>query len=80
MEWQRSTPTKAGVFMALIDQGALPKKDQIIGLIKDLDGSVIEEIKSPVDGVMHTMYPRRLVYPGDTLFTILKIDKKTGWV
>lgn len=80
MDWQRASPTKAGVFMALADQGAILKKDQVIGLIKDLDGSVIEEIKSPVDGVVHTMYPRRVVYPGDGLFTILKIDKTTGWV
>jgi predicted deacylase len=80
MEWQRAAPTVAGVFMALVDQGAILKKDQVIGHIKDLDGSVLEEIKSPVDGIVHTMYPRRVVYPGDGLFTILKIDKPTGWV
>jgi predicted deacylase len=80
MAWQRATPTLAGVFMALVDQGAILKKDQVIGLIKDLDGSILEEIKSPVDGVVHTMYPRRVVYPGDGLFTILGIDKATGWI
>jgi uncharacterized protein len=80
MVWQRAAPTKAGVFTALVDQGAILKKEQIIGQIKDLDGSLIEEIKSPVNGVVHTMYPRRVVYPGDGLFTILKIDKTTGWV
>jgi predicted deacylase len=80
MEWQRVAPTVAGVFTALVDQGAILKKDQVIGQIKDLDGSLLEEIKSPVDGVVHTMYPRRVVYPGDGLFTVLKIDKATGWV
>jgi len=79
MAWERPVSAEAGVFTALADQGDILKKDQIIGRITDLDGSVFEEVKSPVDGVVHTMYPRRVVYPGDTLFTILKIDKPTGW-
>ena len=80
MTWQRAAAGVAGVFTALADQGAILKAGQVIGRISDLDGSVLEEVKSPVDGVVHTMYPRRVVYPGDTLFTILKIDKATGWV
>jgi len=27
----------------------------------------------------HTMYPARLVFPGDNLYTLLKVDEATGW-
>jgi hypothetical protein len=30
--------------------------------------------------VVHSMFPRRVVYPGDRLYTILKIGEETGWV
>ena len=26
-----------------------------------------------------TMYSARLVFPGDTLYTLLKVDEPTGW-
>lgn len=79
MTWNRVPATKAGMFTAIADQGHILSKGQVIGRITNLDGSLEEEIKSPVDGVVHTMYPRKVVYPGDTLFMVLKIDALTGW-
>ena len=51
----------------------------MIGRITDIDGSLISEVKSPIDGVVHTMYPARLVFPGDNLYTLLKVGGPTGW-
>ena len=69
----------AGVFTALADHNDILEEGQLIGRITDLDGSTLGEIHSPIDGIVHTMYVRRLVYPGDNLFTLLKIDEPTGW-
>jgi hypothetical protein len=37
------------------------------------------KVKSPIDGVIHTRYPARLVFPGDNLYILLKMDEATGW-
>jgi predicted deacylase len=80
MEWQGVTAPVAGVFEAIADQGETPEEGDLIGRIKDLDGSVLAEISAPVTGVVHAMFPRRVVYPGDRLYTMLKIGEQTGWV
>ena len=64
---------------ALADYGDILMEGQVIGRITDIDGSLISEVKSPIDGVVHTMYPVRLVFPGDNLYTLLKVDEPTGW-
>jgi len=79
MEWQGVTAPVAGVFQAKADHGDILREGQLIGRITDLDGSTLSELLSPIDGVVHTMYVRRVVYPGDRLFTLLKIDEPTGW-
>jgi predicted deacylase len=79
MEWFGVKAIEAGIFEAKADYGDILTEGQIIGLIKGLDGSVFSEVISPVDGVVHTMYPARLVFPGERLFTLLKIKEQTGW-
>jgi predicted deacylase len=79
MEWQGVAAPVAGVFTALADHNDILEEGQLIGRITDLDGSTLAEVHSPVDGIVHTMYVRRVVYPGDRLFTLLKIDEPTGW-
>ncbi len=79
MEWHGVTAQVSGVFQALADQGDLIKEGQLIGRITDLDGSTLREINSLIDGIVHTMYVRRVVYPGDRLFTLLMVGKPTGW-
>jgi predicted deacylase len=80
MTWHRATAPQPGVFHAIADYGDILEKGQVIGLIKDLDGSVLAEIESPIDGVVHTMYPKRVVHKGDGLYTLLEIAEPTGWV
>jgi predicted deacylase len=79
MEWVGVSASKAGVFHAVADQGDLLTEGQLIGRITDLDGSTLAEVTSPIHGVVHTMYPQRLVYPGDRLYTLLRIGESTGW-
>ena len=80
MEWQGITAPVAGVFTAVADQGDIPEEGEVIGRITDLDGSVLAEVAAPVTSVVHSMFPRRVVYPGDRLYTLLKIGEETGWV
>lgn len=61
------------------DYGDILREDQVIGRITDIDGSLISEVISPIDGVVHTMSPARLVFQGDNLYTLLKVDEPTGW-
>jgi predicted deacylase len=70
---------KAGIFQAVADQSDVLSAGQSIGRITDLDGSTLAEVISPISGVVHTMYPQRLVYQGDRLYTLLRIGQPTGW-
>ena len=79
MNWCKVTSPAPGVFQANADYGDIIKKSEVIGLIKDLDGSVISEIKSPINGIVHTMYPKRVVHVNETLYTLLEINEPTGW-
>lgn len=79
MEWVGVSAPKAGVFHAIADHGDILAVGQTIGRITDLDGSTLAEVTSPVPGVVHTMYPQRLVYPGDRLYTLLRVGQPTGW-
>jgi len=79
-EWRGVTAPVAGVFTAIADQGDIPEVGEVIGRITDLDGSTLAEVTAPVTGVVHSMFPRRVVYPGDRLYTLLEIGDETGWV
>jgi len=70
----------SGVFHAYVDQGELVTENQIIGKITGLDNGVKAEIISPIDGIVHEMMPRRLVYIGDTVYSLCEIGEPTGWV
>ena len=80
MEWQRARAPVSGIFQAIADQGDICKAGDILGLIKDIDGSELSKVLSPIDGIVHCMYPRRVVHVGDSLYTLLKINEETGWV
>ena len=80
MEWVRVVSPGPGVWIAAADYGDILKKGQVLGVIKDLDGTVLHEVKSPIDGIVHTMLPRRIVHVNDGLYTLLRIGKETGYV
>jgi len=79
MTWYRVKAPVSGIFHAKADQGDLLKKDEVVGRITNIDGSELAKLTSPIDGVVHTMFPRRVVYPGDNLYTLLQVGEPTGW-
>ena len=69
----------SGIFHATMDQGELVKENQRLGEIADLKGDILAGIKSPINGIIHEMLPNRVVYQGDTVYSITTIGKDTGW-
>jgi hypothetical protein len=44
----------------------------LIGRVTGLDGSVLEELHSPIDGVVHELLVRRVVFQGDLLYNLVQ--------
>ena len=65
--------TAAGVFKHGPDRGELVKKGEEIGVVADLDGTVLCRVVAPCYAVVHEMMPRRVVYPGDTIYHLAVI-------
>ncbi len=53
--------------------GTLVAKDELLGTIKDLQGNVVQELRSPVDGNYHVIFTYRAVRVGDLLITVRRI-------
>jgi len=63
-----------GLFYPEIDKlGTLVAKDELLGTIKDLQGNVVQELRSPVDGNYHVIFTYRAVRVGDLLITVRRI-------
>jgi predicted deacylase len=61
-----------GIFQGIADQGDILKKGELIGRVTSLDGSVLEELHSPIDGVVHELLVRRVVSQGDLLYNLVQ--------
>ncbi|MCC3862492.1 hypothetical protein LJF33_14915, partial [Emcibacteraceae bacterium Y4] len=68
----RVRATTGGIFQGFADQGDILKKGQLIGKVTALDGSVLEELHSPIDGVVHELLVRRVVFQGDLLYNLVQ--------
>jgi predicted deacylase len=73
IQFDRVFATKSGIFQGTVDQGAILKKGQSIGRITGLDGSTLEELHSPIDGVVHELLVRRVVFQGDLLYNLVQL-------
>ena len=62
-----------GIFKRGPDRGTLVKKGEKLGEIADLDTTVLAEVLSPCDAVVHEMLPRRVVMRGDTVYHLAVI-------
>lgn len=62
-----------GIFQGYADQGDILKKGDLIGRITALDGSTLEVLHSPIDGVVHELLVRRVVFQGDLLYNLVRI-------
>jgi predicted deacylase len=79
MAWNVVRAPVSGIWTAIADYGDVLKKGGVLGRISDLDGSTISEVKAPIEGVIHTMFPKRVIHKNDPLYFILKIEDLTGW-
>ena len=72
VDFDQVRATTCGTFQGFVDQGAILKKGQLIGKVTGLDGSVLEELHSPIDGVVHELLVRRVVFQGDLLYNLVQ--------
>ncbi|MDH3734713.1 MAG: succinylglutamate desuccinylase/aspartoacylase family protein [Gemmatimonadota bacterium] len=72
MGFDQVRATRCGVFQGIVDQGDLLARGQLIGRVTGLDGSVLEELHSPIDGVVHELLVRRVVFQGDLLYNLVQ--------
>lgn len=79
LAWEQVKTPISGIFQAIADQGDIVQEGELLGRINDINGSELSGILSPIDGIVHCMFPRRLVYPGDRLYNIIPEAKPTGW-
>jgi len=73
MDFDQVRAKVAGVFQGFVDQGDILNSGQRIGVVTDLDGSVLDELYSPIDGVVHELLVRRVVFHGDLLYNLVQI-------
>jgi hypothetical protein len=78
-EWQRVQAPVSGIWTAIADYGDIFEEGDVLGRITDLDGSLLAEVKAPVSGIVHTMFPRRVVHKNDPLYLLLMIEEPTGY-
>jgi predicted deacylase len=72
-DFPRVKATVAGIFKHIPDRGDKVTKGQRVGVIADLDGTMLEELLAPCDALVHEMMPKRVVYPGDTVYTLVVV-------
>lgn len=65
-----------GTFQGYADQGDILTEGQLIGRVTGLDGSVLEELHSPIDGVVHELLVRRVVFQGDLLYNLVQLKNQ----
>jgi predicted deacylase len=64
-----------GFFISNVRAGDLVKEGEVLGVIKDLFGETLEEIKVPTDGVIH-MVTCPAIWEGDVVYEIGKNIKE----
>ena len=72
IRFDRVFASSSGIFQGTADQGTILRKGQSIGRITGLDGSTLEELYSPIDGVVHELLVRRVVFQGDQLYHLVQ--------
>jgi predicted deacylase len=72
IQFDKVFASQSGIFQGTADQGTILRKGQSIGKITGLDGSTLEELYSPIDGVVHELLVRRVVFQGDQLYNLVQ--------
>jgi len=63
---------RGGLFYPIAKLGDMVKRSQKIGLVKNLEGNVVEDVLSPEDGFVHMIIPKHVVNTTDVVFYIGK--------
>jgi hypothetical protein len=64
--------TRGGFFTSLVGPGEFISEGQILGTISDAFGTIIEEIISPINGVVQIIHFPAAKHTGDPLYSLHK--------
>ncbi|MYC82440.1 MAG: hypothetical protein F4X19_10170 [Acidobacteria bacterium] len=56
-----------GLFFAALEIGARVRRGDLLGIIRSLDGRIVEEITAPAEGVLMLMRATPRIYPGENI-------------
>jgi predicted deacylase len=63
---------RGGIFEPKVGPSVHVTEGEYLGRIKTLEGDTLEEVRSPADGVIRTLFPRRVVQAGSIVYR--------GWI
>jgi predicted deacylase len=66
------TAHRGGVFEPAARPGEPVRAGMTLGRVKNLEGDVVEEIRCPHDGVIRTLFPKRVIHAGSIVYR--------GWI
>ena len=69
--WSVDAP-QAGIFYPRAKPGDLVEPGQLLGVLKNVQGTIVVELRAPAHGLVRVQFPRRVVYSGSPLFK--------GWI
>jgi predicted deacylase len=69
--WSVDAP-QSGIFYPQAKPGDLIEAGQLLGVLKNVQGVIIQELRAPGRGLVRVQFPRRVVYSGSPLFK--------GWI
>jgi predicted deacylase len=58
----------AGIFDPLVRQSESVAEGQVLGRVKNIYGDILEEVVAPGAGVVRTLFPKRVVFPGSLVY------------
>ena len=64
--------TKTGLFYCYVKAGEKVDNNQLLGEIKNLEGKTLEEIKSPMSGIIEITVINPVIKAGDYVLAVVK--------
>ena len=58
---------QGGLFFAALEIGTRVSRGDLLGVIRSLDGRIVEEITTPAEGVLILMRATPRIYPGENI-------------
>jgi len=73
--YQTVNTNRGGLLYPQIKVGDQVQAGQVLGVVMDLKGDIIEQIDAPFSGLVFQIYPKHVVNAGDIVFFIVSVEE-----